>query len=121
MKVLYIATIAFGILGMAAAFIMSKFGQGFKLWQTLAGILSGGMLGLFILGMISRKAGNAVGIISTLLGVIVIVWMTMSKTCPDFFGKYLYTWNSYLIPVIGTLVILFAGFALSRIIRIKKV
>ena len=119
-NVLHIATIVFGVAGSGAAFIMSKFGEGFGLWQTLAGIFSGGMLGLFILGRISEKAGNAVGVIGTLSGIIAIIWMTISKSYPDFFGNYSYTWNRYLIPVIGTTMILFVGLALSRIKGLDK-
>ena len=117
MNVLYVSTILFGIFGMVAAFIMSKFGEGFKLWQMLAGILSGGMLGLFILGIMSKKVGNLVGVIGTISGIIIIVWMTVSRAAPEFFGDCSYTWNGYLIPVIGTMVILFTGLTLSQFIK----
>ena len=120
MKVLYIATVSFGLAGMSAAFIMSKFGKGFDLWQTLAGVFSGGMLGLFVLGMISRKAGSIVGVIGTLSGVIAIIWMTVSKSSPELFGRFSYTWNRYLIPVIGTLLVLFVGLLFSGLKKVNK-
>lgn len=120
MRVLHIATICFGLAGVVAAFIMSQFGEGFGLWQMLAGIFSGGMLGLFILGRISKKTGNVIGVISTFVGVAAIIWMTISGLQADFFGRYSYQWNRYLIPVIGTLLLLFTGIALSQIKLFRK-
>ncbi len=113
LNVLYLATGLFGFSGVAAAFAMSHFGQGFKTWQTLAGIFSGGMLGLFLLGLMSRKAGNLSGGIGTALGIFLILWMTVSKVFPAFFGRFVYSWNDFLIPVIGTAVILLTGLAFS--------
>jgi SSS family solute:Na+ symporter len=42
------------------------------LWWQLAGIFAGGMLGLFLLGMIARSAGNAAAKLATVIGVLVI-------------------------------------------------
>ncbi|HOK67317.1 MAG TPA: sodium:solute symporter [Anaerohalosphaeraceae bacterium] len=115
LNVLYAATGLFGLFGILAAFGMSRFGEGFKTWQTLAGIFSGGMLGLFLLGLMSRRAGNLAGGIGTALGILVILWMTVSKMFPDLFGRFAYSWNDFLIPVIGTAVILLTGLALRRV------
>ncbi|HOQ04011.1 MAG TPA: sodium:solute symporter [Anaerohalosphaeraceae bacterium] len=115
LNVLYWATGFFGLVGILAAFVMSRFGEGFKTWQTLAGIFSGGMLGLFLLGLLSRRAGNAAGGIATALGILLILWMTVSKMFPAFFGRFSYSWNDFLIPVIGTAAILLTGLALSRV------
>lgn len=120
MRVLYAATVLFGLGGVVAALIMSRFGEGFGLWQTLAGIFSGGMLGLFLLGFISKQTNNLVGIIATLAGLLMIIWMTISQTNPDLFGRFTFAWNAYLIPVIGTLVILITGLVLSRIVKTKN-
>ncbi len=120
LKVLHVATVFFGLAGIGAAFIMSQFGKGFELWQMLAGILSGGMLGLFVLGIVSQKAGNIIGVIGTLSGILVIVWMTVSKTFPGCLGRYSFNWNGYLIPVIGTLTILFVGLVLSGLKGLKR-
>jgi SSS family solute:Na+ symporter len=117
LNVLYLATGFFGLSGIGAAFLMSRFGEGFRVWQMLAGIFSGGMLGLFLLGLLSRSAGNLAGGLGTLLGVLLILWMTLSKAFPNLFGQFTYSWNDYLIPVIGTLVILCAGFAFSLFCR----
>lgn len=115
LNVLYLATGFFGLSGIAAAFLMSRFGEGFRIWQMLAGILSGGMLGLFLLGLISRRVESRAGAVGTLLGVFLILWMTVSKAFPSFLGPFAYSWNDYLIPVLGTLMILFTGFLFSAV------
>src|SRR3546814_3568030 len=53
------------------------------IWWELSGIFAGGMLGLFLLSIISRKAGNREAISGTVLGVLVILWMTFSYLVPE--------------------------------------
>ena len=54
------------------------------IWWTLAGIFSGGMVGLFLLGMISRHARNPAAVTAVLIGFAVIAWMVFS---PTYFGR----------------------------------
>jgi SSS family solute:Na+ symporter len=41
-------------------------------WWGLASIFSGGMLGLFLLGLISRRARNPAAVTGVLMGIMVI-------------------------------------------------
>ncbi len=111
MVALYTATIIWGILGTGIALLLTRTsGSILDIWWTLAGILGGGMIGLFLLGMISRKARNPVAITSVILGASIMALMTLTKGC----GGRL---NSFLIPVFGTLAILLSGIILTALVN----
>jgi SSS family solute:Na+ symporter len=78
MRVLYLATLVWGTLGTATALAMMRVEKALDAWWQLAGIFSGGMLGLFLLGLIARRAKNPAALAGVILGVLVIVWMTFS-------------------------------------------
>jgi len=59
MAVLYGSSVAWGAIGTAKALAMIHVKSALDAWWSLDGIFSGGMLGLFLLGLISRRAKNA--------------------------------------------------------------
>jgi len=84
------------------------------IWWELSGIFAGGMLGLFLLGMISRRTKSHEAFTATLIGIVVILWMTFSKYLPD---KYAFLRNPMHVNmtiVIGTLTIFLAGLVLTK-------
>ena len=113
-KVLYIASAAICILGVLISFLIIRVESALDIWWNLAGIFSGGMLGLFLLGYFSKKVTNAPAMIGVVLGLLVIVWMSLS---PAYFTgtmeKFQNPFHSYLTIVVGTLVIFLSGFLLS--------
>jgi SSS family solute:Na+ symporter len=84
------------------------------LWWQLAGIFAGGMLGLFLLGMISRSAGNVEGKIATAIGIAVILWMTFSNLLPQEFSVLRNTLHLNMVIVVGTLSIFLSGVFISK-------
>jgi solute:Na+ symporter, SSS family len=85
------------------------------IWWQLAGIFAGGMLGLFLLGMISRSTGNAVAKVATLLGILVILWMTFSYLIPEQYSVFRNSLHVNMVIVIGTLTIFLSGILLTRL------
>ena len=105
-------------------------------WWMLASVLSGGILGLFLLGTVSRRTTSRVALASTMLGVGTILWLTAIHLChnesklPFVTGSS--AWQSFksgvqllpaflrqpihdnLIIVFGTLAILLSGLIISR-------
>jgi SSS family solute:Na+ symporter len=78
MLVLYASTIAWGALGAGAALLLVPLTESvLDIWWTLSSVFSGGILGLFLLGMISR-AKNPAAVTSVLVGGLVILWMVIS-------------------------------------------
>lgn len=114
MTVLRVATVAFGVAGTAMGFAMMGVDSALDAWWAVASITSGGMLGLFLLGMISR-APNAAAATGTIIGFLVIVWMTISAKWPAALGQWASPFHSFMITVIGTLTILMVGLLVSRL------
>jgi len=109
MRVLYLTTLVWGAAGTLTAMAMIRVRSALDAWWELAGIFSGGMLGLFLLGLISRRAKNAAAATGVLIGVLVILWMSLSARwgLPNPF-------HSFMTIVVGTLTILLVGLLVSR-------
>lgn len=114
-SVLYLASALICVLGVVISFYIIQVESALDIWWNLAGIFSGGMLGLFLLGYFSRKVTNTPAVVGVLLGLLVITWMTLS---PVYFADALSNpLHSYLTIVVGTLVIFLTGFLLSLIMK----
>jgi len=112
MKVLYISSAVISILGIAIAIAMINVKSALEAWWKLASIFSGGMLGLFLLGVLS-KSKNVIGpILGTIAGILVILWLSLSGVL---FGENSVgnSFHTYLTIVIGTIVIFLIGFLTS--------
>jgi SSS family solute:Na+ symporter len=114
MWVLRTATLFFGFAGTFTAFAMVGVESALDSWWAIASVSSGGMLGLFLLGIVSR-ASNAAAATATTIGVLTIVWMTISAKWPAAMGDLAAPFHSFMITVIGTLTILLVGLTVSRI------
>lgn len=111
MKILYFSSFTIGLLGMAVGLAMMSVKSALDAWWSLAGIFSGGMLGLFLLGFISKKTQNIHAFIGVLSGVLLITWLTFSKQT---------IFHNFLTIVLGTTTIFLVGFSLSFFISKKK-
>ncbi|MBN2167497.1 MAG: sodium:solute symporter [Marinilabiliaceae bacterium] len=120
MSILYSSSITMGILGISVAIAMISVKSALDAWWGLASIFSGGMLGLFLLGYFSKKAKNFEAVVGVTVGVIVILWMSLS---PIYFNKgsliqFKSPLHAYLTIVLGTICIFLIGFVLTA--RFKK-
>lgn len=117
MRVLRISTLAWGVIGIGMALAMIRVSNVLDAWWELAGIFSGGVLGLFLLGMISRHATNASAITAVVIGVLVILWMSLSATdnWPEKLSHLRNPMHSFMTTVVGTLSILLVGLLLSQL------
>lgn len=117
LRVLFIATGVFGVLGIVTGISMIGVKSILDVWWELSGIFAGGMLGLFLLGIISKKAGNSDAIIAVIAGVLAILWMTFSYLIPEQYGYLRYPLHANMIIVVGTLVISLVGTGLAGMRR----
>ncbi|TZF81093.1 sodium/solute symporter [Pedobacter sp. BS3] len=115
MNLLYVATVVFGLLGMGTGIAMIGVKSLLDIWWELSGIFAGGMLGLFLLGMISRRAGNHEALTATLIGILVILWMTFSNLIPEQYSFLRNPLHSNMIIVIGTLTIFLVGLFMTSV------
>lgn len=116
MGVLYASSLIFGVLGVAVALAMISVKSALDAWWGLASIFSGGMLGLFLLGVLARKAKNVDAAIGVIIGVLLILWMSLS---PIYFTEGLWLklqsgFHTNFTIVLGTTVIFLVGFLFSK-------
>lgn len=120
MVVLYAGTLAWGLLGTGLALLLVRLTESaLDTWWTFAGIFGGGMAGIFLLSMISRRAKKPAAIAGVSLGVVVILWMSLPKLArlfnpdisADFFsGKWWASpFHAFMVNVFGTLAIVLVG------------
>lgn len=115
MRVLHLATLAFGVLGTGAAMAMIGAKSVLDVWWNIAGLSSGAMLGLFLLAMCSPKATRRAAQWATVVAVAVIAWLGFSKTdyWPEslrWFGNPL---HDQMTIVVGASALLGVGLLLS--------
>ncbi|MDR1525617.1 MAG: sodium:solute symporter [Tannerella sp.] len=108
MKILYGASFVTGVLGIGLGIAMMSVRSALEAWWSLAGIFSGGMLGLFLLGYMVKKVKSIHAATGAICGVILIGWMSLGNN-----GIF----HSYLTIVFGTMLIFLVGFLLSLIIK----
>ncbi|NND98842.1 MAG: sodium:solute symporter, partial [Pirellulaceae bacterium] len=117
MLVLRLATIAIGVIGTGVALALIGQKSILDAWWKLQGIFAGGMLGLFLLGMVARRATGGAALVAVILGVAVIGWMTFYPTIeaqPSYLRNPL---HANMTIVIGTLTIFLVGLGISRLFK----
>jgi SSS family solute:Na+ symporter len=119
LRVLHIATVLIGIAGMCTGIAMIGIKSLLDIWWELSGIFAGGMLGLFLLGIISRRTKNHAALTATIIGIIVILWMTLSNYLPVKYAFLRNPLHKNMVIVVGTLTIFLSGLLLTRFRQAK--
>ena len=121
MRVLFISSFLMGGIGILVGLALNGVTSALDAWWALASIFSGGILGLFLLGFISKKIKSTYAAIGVIFGVLVISWASLS---PIFFkGAFLIyasEFHTNLTVVLGTITILLVGFILTFLFSNKK-
>lgn len=112
---LHVSTIAFGVIGLCTGLAMIGAKSLLDIWWELSGIFAGGMLGLFLLGLISRQTKNAAAITAVIIGIIVILWMTFSGKLGENYAFLKNPLHKNMIIVVGTLSIFLTGLLITKL------
>jgi SSS family solute:Na+ symporter len=110
--VLHVGTVVFGLAGLGTGMAFIGVKSLLDIWWQLAGIFAGGVLGLFLLGIATRTK-NTEAFIATVIGVLVVVWMSFSKFFPDEYSYLRSPFHTNMVIVIGTLVLFLMGLLLT--------
>jgi solute:Na+ symporter, SSS family len=78
-------------------------------------------LGLFLLGLISRQTRNAEAVTATIIGIVVILWMTFSDRLSGQYEFLKSPLHKNMIIVVGTLTIFLSGLLLTKLKKRKMV
>jgi len=109
-RFLRVATIALGVFAITVALAVMNVTSVLTTWWAVQSVLSGGMLGLFLLGAFSKRTKNAQAAAATILGIVVVLWIVFGQALT--FGCQVIHLN--LAIVFGTLTIVIVGHLLSR-------
>jgi SSS family solute:Na+ symporter len=123
MRILSLSTLGWGVLSIVVALAMINARSVLDVWWELASLFSGGMLGLFLLGLISRQHHkSAGGLVAVTVGIVVILWMSISRTSvwPASLSAIRSPFHPFLITVVGTLTILVVGLIAERMLRTRS-
>lgn len=104
MAVLYLSSFLVGAIGVVVGLLMMKIEGVLDAWWKLASIFSGGMLGLFLLGLVCHKVKKSNAVVAVAVGLAVIAWMS-----------FLAPLHTYLTIVLGTAAIFLTGFVLTKL------
>jgi len=78
MRVLHVATLFWGAVGTGVALALIGVESVLKAWWTMTGSVAGGMLGLFLLGILARRVTSRAAATGAILGLLVIAWLALS-------------------------------------------
>lgn len=109
MLVLKLSSVGVGVAGILVAFAFMSVQSALDAWWALASIFSGGMLGLFLLGYISKKARNFDAVLGVVCGVILVCWIVISPFV-----------HANLAIVFGTLLIFLVGFLSANLTNKRR-
>src|SRR5690625_629411 len=110
LRLLYTSSAVICLLGISISFFIIRVESALDVWWNLAGIFSGGMLGLFLLGYFARRVTNMAAVTAVVAGLLVIRWLTLSPVDSEgSWAPYARPLHSYMTLVVGTLVIVVVG------------
>jgi SSS family solute:Na+ symporter len=122
MRVLYLTTIAVGVIGTGIGVAMISVKSALDVWWMLAGVFGGGMLGLFLLGYLSKRTNERAALAGVSAGVLVILWMSLSPKWTGALAAFKSPFHGFLTIVFGTLAVVLVGLLVTAWAgpRVKK-
>ncbi len=111
--VLRLSSVLVGIIGIFVAIAMLSVESIIDAWWKLSSIFSGGMLGLFLLGIMPRRIHRWAALAGCVAGIAVIAWISLAGLY-DLPGIHL---HEYLAIVLGTTTIFVVGFLVTLLVK----
>lgn len=118
LRVLRLSSLGMGLASILVGLAFNGVTSALDAWWALSSIFSGGILGLFLLGLLS-KAQKPHAIIGVILSVLVIAWMSLSTILvkngmdPSLANPL----HTNMTIVIGTAVVFLVGFGLGGLVK----
>ena len=90
-------------------------GSALSLWYTVSAIVGGGLVGLFLLAFLSKRASGKGANIGILVSLVFTAWATLTLGGGKLWdlGRFNFPLHDYMIGVIAHLVLLGVGYAAS--------
>ncbi len=106
-------TVVIGMIGTGAALLMIEVKTALDVWWQISAVFGGGMLGLFLLGLMVPAATTRAALIATIIGILVVAWNTILPKFAIIPAWAVLPLHPLLVGLVGTVTILFFGWLLS--------
>jgi solute:Na+ symporter, SSS family len=110
------ATMGLGIFAVGVALAVMNVTSVLTTWWGLQSVLSGGMLGLFLLGAFAKRTKKSAAVVATVVGIGAVAWISLGAKVfhvPQFL-------HINLALVVGTLALVVTGFVLGFVVPKKE-
>lgn len=124
LRVLWFSTFFWGLMSIGYGLFLTLKGSTTTIQFTanIAGLLGGGVLGMFLLGLIGKQVTGWMAATAVSVGVLVITWMTLSRikigeteVWPVAWHSWRSPWHEMTAGPVGTAVILILGLLLAAL------
>ena len=115
LRTIRVATAVIGIIGTLASLLMLEVKTVLDIWWKISAVFGGGMLGLFLLGIMSKRVTSQHALFAVILGVIFIAWSMASPMLLPLSSAWRFPLHTMVTGLAGTLVIVISGVLLSYI------
>lgn len=99
------SSVVFGVLGTLASLLMITQETVLDVWWKFSSIFGGAMLGLFLVGIVVRKATSSGAILGAITGVLVIMWATVFPHLEGDAAWHRFPYHANMVGPTSTLVI----------------
>ena len=113
-------TIVWGIAGTITGLMLIRIKSALETGWQLGGIAGGGVIGLFLLGLMFKWIRRWQAVVAVIASILSIAWATFARDLPASLSWFECTWNPRMIGVIGTVTLLVVGIILG-LVSYKKV
>lgn len=115
-KVLYLSSLNMGLLSIFVGLAFNGVNSALDAWWALASIFSGGILGLFLLGVLTQSKSMLPPIVAVCCGLLIIAWISLE----DYLR--IHDWpvlgfHKNLAIVLGTMAVFFVGFGIGWTVK----
>jgi len=113
------SSVVFGILGTLASLLMIQQKSVLDIWWKFSSIFGGAMLGLFLVGIVVRKASPRGAILGAIAGILAIVWGTTCQSLAGPVAWLRFPFHEFMIGPLATLMIVVVAWAESTLHPVK--
>ncbi len=106
LKIIRLCSLVVGIIGLGFGLAMIGIKSILETWWILSGIFASGMLGLFLIAFLYRKLSKFWAIISTVVGLIVVGYLSLLNYFPE---EYSLKLDQKMAIILGTISMIFVG------------
>lgn len=113
LRVVRITTVVMGLAGIGAALLMLSVKTILDVWWQISAVFGGGMLGLFLLGVLVPKANSRAAVAGVVAGLLLVAWASFASDLPAQWAVFNFPLHKLMAGFASTLAIVGVGWLFS--------